>query len=413
MIILVIIFILLILLLFGFDEFIVNKLFNPVDKTCSVKNDCKGVGFIGDGQRSCGYKICVNKNWEKSIYKSIFKRLLALSCIQYYVTCDCVDNKCVETKYSNYLLSSEIYYKRFNSSIEFCKNIENIYNDKDKCFGNIASTQNNISICNYINDTNYKENCILNNVYNATINHCDSLTNINRKNNCLAVLYNDTSYCELYDCEYDTTTSPCHLYRQRYIYGCYIDVALKHNDIKICEKINKSYGKYVGKVNSRYDCYEEIARATNNLSLCKYSGGNKKWCYIDVNRELALLTGNASYCNHDTLCFRPLTSKFNNSDLCSNHSDTQNMELCLIYLASSNKDSLLCHNILNQTNKDKCYSNVGSKLLDPLLCNQVNEIKRKDDCYYIVGIKLLDIEICDLIIDIELKNRCKKRIKDD
>lgn len=77
-------------LLFGFDEPIMNNTINRPDYSCSVDTDCK-VKNIKKGW--CGHQVCLNEDWE--YYDSLANSVFALSCLPKPISCTCEQDRCV------------------------------------------------------------------------------------------------------------------------------------------------------------------------------------------------------------------------------------------------------------------------------------------------------------------------------
>ncbi len=103
---LLIIMIFFMVLLMGWDEFLVNKTINRPNYSCNVDTDCS-VKTISRGW--CDEFSCVNDGWE--YYNSFVSKVLGLSCAPTLYTCSCVQNKCV---------SNNIYQ---SMNLDDCKNI--------------------------------------------------------------------------------------------------------------------------------------------------------------------------------------------------------------------------------------------------------------------------------------------------
>jgi len=82
---------LILLLLLGFDEPFVNKIFNKPDFSCNLDTDC-ALKYINPQEIGCGPHRCANKEW--NYYNSIINNVFA-SCRATQYVCSCINNTCV------------------------------------------------------------------------------------------------------------------------------------------------------------------------------------------------------------------------------------------------------------------------------------------------------------------------------
>ena len=84
----------LVFLLFGYDELFVNKTINNPNiscfKSCQVDSDCV-LGNLRVGKCG-GADVCTNTNWKK--YESIVSNAYAFTCLPELTSCSCVNNMC-------------------------------------------------------------------------------------------------------------------------------------------------------------------------------------------------------------------------------------------------------------------------------------------------------------------------------
>lgn len=82
--------IIIVILLLGFDEPVINYTINKPNYSCSVDTDCQ-VKSISKGW--CGNHKCVNSKWE--YYDSLINTTVnGLSCLPPMIYCSCIQNMC-------------------------------------------------------------------------------------------------------------------------------------------------------------------------------------------------------------------------------------------------------------------------------------------------------------------------------
>jgi hypothetical protein len=331
-----IVILIIIIFLLGLDEIVINSTINLPKIKCTTSSDCTEYDTVSKG--------CFNKNWNP--YESVVKRVFGsiILPIGWYCTCD--NNKCK----TNYLYQGEI-----NGSIEDCGRIKNL-DVKDICLLSYAKAERRIEICSMIMGKTKRGECFFYNRLKANSENCEEISDVKLKKWCIAIVKNDTSICEEINEKF-----------------CYRDIAIAMKDSLICEKINGSY--------NRQTCYSDVAIATNNISLCEFIYDTRiNVCYDEVNKNLALETGNASFCEDDILCYSSLVRTNNNTNLCDSIASQNNKEICIRYLAMARKDYILCESIVDSNNKDLCYIYVGEESKDINICNKIVNIEKKEDC---------------------------------
>lgn len=66
--------------------------------------------------------------------------------------------------------------------------------------------------------------------------------------------------------------------------SCYTKLAVKHNDVTICNSIPDIYSSTV--LNVRAGCYAEVALVVRNTSVCSLLGSLSDGCYFPYARQL-------------------------------------------------------------------------------------------------------------------------------
>lgn len=159
---------------------------------------------------------------------------------------------------------------------------------------------------------------------------CDRLVS-NSRLDCikeLALYLNDTSYCDEMPLDY-RYGSLDYEYALNFKADCYIDYALKTDNMSYCEIID------IG--DSVFNCYDKFARVKKDPSICENikttETYNKGWCYSNM----------AQFLDDITLCEKSQKTK----------------PFCYYYFAVKNKEVELCNKIDKSSDfRDLCFEKI-------------------------------------------------------
>ena len=156
---------------------------------------------------------------------------------------------------------------------------------------------------------------------------------------------------------------------------CYISVAHKTGDDKICSGIDSAY---------EYDIFTCMAYAKNDPGLCNKIG-EEYW----LNNCLMELTGEEKYCER-------INNSFDKSE-------------CLRDYGIINGDPSVCRDLIKMPGDESswCFARVANKLSDPSICG---ELDSSQDKRYCEALAKMDLDLCNDIIDNDLRDNCVRNI---
>ena len=161
--------------------------------------------------------------------------------------------------------------------ISICEKISDHMDRKVICYKNLALSKNDSEICQKIDYNYFKEWCTTDSTKDFSI--CRSLKNgtlywdeakLNDcKDMCLGAVTSDVNYCEKIN---EESVKPY----------CYKDVAVKKNDLSICDKIESNDNS------NKDECYMRIAIKREDNSLCdELKGEFRGQCYNQISLQEA------------------------------------------------------------------------------------------------------------------------------
>jgi len=166
---------------------------------------------------------------------------------------------------------------RQTKDISMCERNSNDMGRKVTCYKNLALAKNDSEICQKIDYNYFKEWCMADSTKDFSI--CRSLKDgtlywdeaklDDWKNICLGAVTGDVNYCEKIN---EESVKP----------SCYKDIAVKRNDLSICDKIESDNNS------NRDECYMRVAIKREDDSLCgELSGKFKEQCYNQISLQRA------------------------------------------------------------------------------------------------------------------------------
>ena len=134
-----------------------------------------------------------------------------------------------------------------SNDLKICENIEHI-ESKDICYGHFVLNKKTVSraMCNDINEEFIKDMCeLVLAVEEKNTNKCNSYTGDDELNQALCYFAMATKHEDANFCPKIITTSEEELLfvEKKYKDTCYIDIAIKLSDIKMCEKVENHSSK--------------------------------------------------------------------------------------------------------------------------------------------------------------------------
>lgn len=270
------------------------------------------------------------------------------------------------------------------------------------CYLNLAHRLRNCSICEGIDDCSYCTNALKENEIVAALDlaSCSKLMGNNSKDSCIqkiAVLKNDSSLCAGLEWNYScyaqiaratNNVSMCNLGYNADT-DCTQDLIINSSTIKICENVN---------VKSRAWC-EALFKANHpaNISDCIAAkpelGGGVNICYT----KLAVRSKDPSFCSNiqyenGSECYAALASEMNDESICEQIAKKTYLDNC--YLSYATTDEGVCNKINSSYYKGLCNAKVARKTGNAALCAGISDNHIIFDCYMQLAEKLGQT-VCD------------------
>lgn len=383
--------------------------FSTTSRNCDSHSDCAN-------RYCCG---CMNKH---SVCGTTLPwRDYHVTCTANFGSCSCIDNVC-----------REVYYENFNT-VEECYELNNV----DACISNLASRNEDIEICESIEDINIKIKCKeeLIKEEDITKEFCNLYTDIGNKNMCLRKLaerLNDLSLC--YEMEPERAkesclvglgflTSPedCEKLKE-YKTNCYYKLAENSNDTTFCDKIDTEL--------HRDSCITKFAQSINDCDRIE-SDWMKKDCISKFSPSLKAECEGINEKYAELECYFNLALKLKDINLCDEVEDIELRGLCVLEFVASLNSVEECEKTGGA--ETACYNYFSKKLNDPEICHKISpelferlclvefvadaeECKAfggedsRSRCYYKIAWETKGLSLCDKVEAEDWKNACIERI---
>jgi len=242
---------------------------------------------------------------------------------------------------------------RVETTITDCADKEGY--QRNSCLRTTASDNDDLFICEAIDDTNQRKSC-RSGVYQK-----------------IAIENLDANICDYIEEGY-------------YKDSCYEKIAQLTGDATYCEK--------VGDVEDRDECYLEFILETGDVSLC----------------DLVVTSEYQDACTFISIFY---SSDFNQ---CKNIQNKEYRWMCYHVYIGYTISSETCQTYEDAEDKFECYfeSFENAEMTD---CDKVDEIEYRDECYLNFIERDGDLSQCDLIITPSIRDECKgvgdsKRVAD-
>ncbi len=198
---------------------------------------------------------------------------------------------------------------------------------------------------------------------------------------------------------------------------CGAEIALFTGDVGVCEELSFL---------SKYDCYEEVAKQTEDPSICAEitTSGKKDDCYSAMAAELEdpsicleISSGNdMDDCIYNYIYDYASWGGYYMDDwsICDEFSAPKwEQSYCYQEAAEDTGDLTYCDKITVEGgyyysySKSSCYATVAKDKSNPSLCAKLSDMEDRDDCYYSYAVTYpYKEEVCDNIVDTNLKEDC-------
>ncbi len=171
---------------------------------------------------------------------------------------------------------------------------------------------------------------------------------------------------------------------------CYQALALKNQDLTICDNIKTESIFEKAPEDFKAFCYEEVIYAKNDSSLCSlispetYNDYNVATGRRDSCYDRFKLCEKISDANSRDSCYMSKAEYFNDTSACTMVS-ANNVDECYTRAGSTNKNISLCQKIKDQDKKQTCfdgvYYNRARDEHNATLCDQVKDPQEKESCH--------------------------------
>lgn len=375
-----------------------------------IENDGQEICYIILAQIKTDYSLCENienKNFQEwcstlayfeearikkdvKICDNIIHKQVAPSCYNAILDArpDIVSEKYLPYYYHDYNI------KPFYRILECERNIDNEYN-KEKCYELQAERLGDSLLC-------------------------DNLKNIDRRDRCLYSFVKENPDITLCERMFDGIS-------------CYISVAVKKQDVKICDLIKvqdevssckRSLLFSQGKIEScetakdyeKDNCFYLLAKQLNDPKICQRveNSFTRNTCY----NEGALDTLNPLFCQsivNDLSriygCLTDVAYSLDDPDICDKILNPEQLEKCYFHFAETRKDISFCERVGDEYYRNICFRDFSILIRDERICEKISEKDVQGDCYYAQAVTRAEQEICLKIQDISLQERCIKELQ--
>jgi len=238
---------------------------------------------------------------------------------------------------------------------------------KDWCKTDIADNTGQYALCGQVEDLEDKENCLSHNSGpTANITICEGMQVEQYKVDCMIAFAKATQNVSICDkIEFKAT--------------CLMNVAVGKNDTAICDRIPEQDRHYLYQ-----ECYMLIGLALKNASICDK---------IEFDASDRGLPGVGR-----TPCFQGLALANSDPSLCQKLGGSQ--VYCITDVAKSMKDPAVCEMLNNRANQDECLNS------DPEVCEMLHHPDYRDVCLSVVASAADDISICEKIQNPTKRQKC-------
>lgn len=316
--------------------------------------------------------------------------------------------------------------------------------------------------CHYIGDGSFNKNYLPINNKPFLFGFCSECAAICRNNKCETLIV--TGALSVAD-QAPKSLDDCELINDEYGHKeeCYLLMAGKFNDTKICDKVKTEYyrqGCYAGiastnpknidicatlnttdAVDSCYQranegladtkicdkitnedrrnrCYSDAGIGNGNLTICiKLSNPFKDDCYKGIAEKVGGITlcNTISDLNTKIECVGSFDlfsgtirgiADIGSPGGCAGISDSSFRDACYLWFAKKTKDANLCAKINYAKYYSLCYQNVALETGDIQACEKTDNQTIKDLCLWAVGEKNSDSSYCGQVKNDEFRSLC-------
>lgn len=190
--------------------------------------------------------------------------------------------------------------------------------------------------------------------------------------------------------------------------GCYMEIAEGRKDDSICDQIQKDS-------DSSGKCHYFVAISSNNSVLCERisdnftqalcvamtsnSSNSTEWS-LDIGQQLKKCASFKENISRE-ICYNTLAEATRNLSICDRLLTNDSIRSCYKDVAGRTLDVFICEKLESEGERwlaDGCYSEVGVGLHKLSLCDKISDHDVKIYCYKEIGIYYNDSSICDQIL---------------
>ena len=283
-----------------------------------------------------------------------------------------------------------------------CLEAQNIL-QRDQCFSDLASEENDVKICDKIYSISTRDVC-LDKFSSTDSSVCEKISDAILRQNCYysnAIRLNDTNYCtNIGDEELKTQclkalSPPCSFEKDEFATMlCY---ALEKKDYTLC-RTNQCFYAYAIKTNSTDAC-NLISGELAMQGACKASvTNNGDYCYNlpqeaiqDYCYEMTAYTKNDSYwcgrakegSEYGNRCYLTFAIDNSNPNECASSAPETARDECYLDYADAKNDPSVCPKVINSLNRNKCMITTALQNANPAACNGLPYYDKRN-CYNLV-----------------------------
>ena len=139
---------------------------------------------------------------------------------------------------------------------------------------------------------------------------------------------------------------------------------------------------------ARNQCYNDVARATQNLELCR----------------------NVTSVDWSDECIQGIATKQQNLNACFEIKNSAMGDDCIAIIAAAKADTQICKRIRETAFIDECIGGIASDTMNPDTCLLISDIGMGDACIYEIADDAMDATICKKMRDALFRQDCEERV---
>jgi hypothetical protein len=180
--------------------------------------------------------------------------------------------------------------------------------------------------------------------------------------------------------------------------NCYMVKAINENRVETCDLISEQLPRFV--------CYADLALKNNDISLCEKI----------IDEEFIKMYPGQNTPFKEAGCYAKFAIKNNDPRFCDKLLNQYAKESCLSDLAIANNDPAQCDLVDNLGEKSSCISQIAVRKLDGSICLKIDDIwvDIKDECLTFIAGTTGNAGLCASVsdrIDGSVRQKCLDQFK--